>query len=141
MAIPHFNRYGNLPPGIHKATIKEAKQRLATNQRRKEIFDDFLKMIKSIPTKERKVIKSLILDGSYVTDKEDPGDWDCILIVKKDSIDFLESPTAEKLKRAKEFYNGDMILAMEDSAPARIWTDFFSMDKEGRPKGLIEIVF
>jgi hypothetical protein len=62
-----------LPPGVHHATLEEIEQRFATNEKRRKLFDGFRKAVDALRKAGCTVI---FLDGSFVTDKPEPGDFD-----------------------------------------------------------------
>lgn len=137
--IPKFNKNGYLPAGIHKASVGEIKKRFGTNPApRKELFNNFLAIVRLLQ-KQREWIKNFFLDGSFVTSKESPGDFDCILIIK-DSFDFL-SPEAKQLINSKKLYNCHLLIVMEnDSSECKKMIAFFGHDREEKPKGLLEVL-
>jgi hypothetical protein len=62
-----------LPPGIHDATMEEIERRLATNDVRRDLFDGFRRGVEAL---RRGGCQIVFLDGSFVTGKERPGDFD-----------------------------------------------------------------
>ena len=138
--IPNLNEYGLLPEGIHKATIEEIEHKFGSGSaKRKELFIGFQELIQLL-YKHKRSIKSFLLDGSFVTDKESPGDYDCILIVKKD-FDF-NSPEAKIIKYAKNlFYAHNFTCMEEDLDLYHGLINLFGHEKyTGRPQGLVEVI-
>jgi len=81
--IPEFNKYGNLPDGIYKVTLKEINKKFGTESpQRKKLFKH-LKSLTKLLSKNKRVIKRFIMDGSFVTNVEFPSDIDCIIIFSK----------------------------------------------------------
>lgn len=81
--IPEFNKYGNLPDGIYKVTLKEIKKKFGTESpQRKKLFKH-LKSLTKLLSKNKNVIIRFIINGSFVTDVEFPSDIDCIIIFSK----------------------------------------------------------
>lgn len=62
-----------LPPGIHDATLTEVEQCYATNVIRKTLYDGFRKGVIALSNAG---CKAIFLNGSFVSDKPDPGDFD-----------------------------------------------------------------
>ena len=62
-----------LPPGEHLATLQEVKQTLAFNPHRLNLFNG---LVNAANLLARSGCKYLYLDGSYVTEKDMPGDFD-----------------------------------------------------------------
>src|SRR5215210_8643666 len=70
--IPDF-RGGRLPPGVHDATLKEIRDKLGWGQRRKNLIDGLELALRLMGNCG---IERVYLDGSFVTDKDRPGDID-----------------------------------------------------------------
>lgn len=137
--IPQFNETGYLPEGIHKATLNEIKHRLGSHSlRRKELFVGLQSLIRLL-RKNKGSIKRFLLDGSYVTAKETPEDFDCILIVKK-NFNF-DSPLAKQLQAAKILFNAHLFTFMEeDVTQHRRLINLFGHDRDRKQKGLVEVI-
>ena len=72
--IPPFDpATGNLPPGIHEATWEEVVDRYGTTPYRRQLlggFRDALAVLRDVGCRR------VYLDGSFITTKEVPGDFD-----------------------------------------------------------------
>ena len=136
--IPRFNKNGYLPRGIHKATLNEVGKRFGTgSQQRKEIFKSVISVTRLL-RKHKTDIKRFLLNGSYVTFKEAPEDFDCIVILRE-GFDF-KSPEAKKLRRSKKLFNGHVLFVMEeDASESKQVIDFFGHDRDGKAKGIVEV--
>lgn len=137
--IPDFNENGYLPKGIHIATMKEIKQRFGmSTTKRRDLFKRFKSLV-NLLRKHKKNIKILLLNGSFVTNKESPEDLDCVLIVK-DDFDFC-SPEARQLLDAKRLFNTDVVTFTEQDVNwYRRFINFFGHDRSQMPKGLVEVI-
>jgi len=71
--IPEFDERGNLPPGIHHATWTEIVTRYTTSVRRRELLDGLLDALRSLKATG---CATAYLDGSLVTNRDHPGDFD-----------------------------------------------------------------
>jgi hypothetical protein len=86
----------------------------------------------------------VIVDGSFVTAKEEPGDWDAafdpvgVIVRRLDPI-LLKHDDGRRAMRAK--YLGDMFpwTALASSVTGPIYRQFFQKDRDGNPKGIVEI--
>lgn len=85
MSIPNFTEKGLLPKGVHSCSLDEAREYFATNTHRKKLWEDFLRFLKEI--KNKGLTGDLFIDGSFVTDKEEPNDIEVTLDVKNESVD------------------------------------------------------
>ena len=137
--IPKFNRNGYLPEGIYKATLNEIKHRFGTSSpKRKELFNGFQSLFQLLH-KHRVNIKAFLLNGSFVTIKESPEDYDCILVVKT-SCKFSASEI-KQLDIARELFNAHLLVfSEEDTNEYHGFIEFFGHDSLLQPKGLVEVV-
>ena len=137
--LPEFNKYGNLPTGIYKSSITCIENKFGkSSEERILLFSDFRKFLKML-SPFKKNIKSLILDGSFVTSKESPGDIDCIMIIEN-NFRFIPE-ILEDLGNSKELYNIHLFMVEEKNTESyRGMLNFFSKDKDLKPKGLVEVI-
>ena len=137
--IPPFNKNGYLKKGIHKATLAEIRKKFgSSSSKRRERFKE-LQSIVILLLKHRDSIKKLLIDGSFVTDKEEPSDIDGILLVKN-NFDF-NSKEANQLKKAKKLFNADLFVIMEDDCiPYENKLNLFGTDRDDIPKGFVEVI-
>ncbi|MBU4602534.1 hypothetical protein KKA86_05495 [bacterium] len=137
--LPEFNKYGNLPAGVYKSSISCIENKFGTSsEERISLFNDFRKFLKML-SPFKKNIKRLILDGSFVTSKESPGDIDCIMIINN-NFRFIPE-IVEELGNSKELYNIHLFMFEEKNIEScRGMLNFFSKDKDLKPKGIIEVI-
>ncbi len=83
MAIPAFEENGNLPMGIHIATWQEVEESLGFNQRRLELLSGLARACQALKLAG---CRRIYIDGSFVTSKEYPGDFD--VCWEDDEIDY-----------------------------------------------------
>lgn len=142
--IPAFVDIGSvsevLPAGIHDASLGEIKKRFATNARRTALYEGFKKGVESLRTAG---CRDIFLDGSFVTDKEFPGDydacWDPVGVVDTSLdpilLDFTQGRRNQKLK-----YRGEFFPSSAQADGTRTFTEFFQTDRHtGRRKGIIRV--
>ena len=129
-----------LPPGVHDATMEDIEQRFAIDAHRQELFRGFKAGVESL---RRAGCKEVFLDGSYVTSKPTPGDFDAcwdpvgVDVNKLDPVllDFSHGRRAQKVKFRGEFFPS---CARADGV--REFVDFFQVDKDtGEQKGIIRV--
>lgn len=139
MSIPDYTQLGLLPPGIHCADINEVKKRFAWNNARKKLFTGLLMAIAHLKAAGAQYI---YLDGSFVTNKYFPNDYDCCYDPanvdpnKLDPVffDFANGRAAQKLKYNGEFFPTQIHPKYQSMLP------FFQEDKStGLPKGIIRL--
>src|ERR1017187_1409370 len=71
--LPDFNADGLLPAGIHWASWQEISDRFGHNQRRQDLLTGLKEALASLKTAG---CQTAFLDGSFVTNKATPGDFD-----------------------------------------------------------------
>lgn len=82
MPILPLTQSGLLPPGDHECVLAEVEAVFVYNDRRRDLWKQLLSYLGELRSYDR--ITAIYLDGSFVTDKADPGDID--IVVKFDSI-------------------------------------------------------
>lgn len=99
---------GNLPPGMHRASLDEVRRRFAITPHRLELFEGLKRL--AIHLKDAGC-QTLYLDGSFVTNKEQPGDydaiWDPVGVTNKIDLDLL---SRNKIEERKKKYLGDVFV-------------------------------
>nr|WP_314542747.1 hypothetical protein [uncultured Massilia sp.] len=140
--IPSFSRLtGCLPPGVHDATWTEVSEHLGNSPKRKMLLVGLRDACIALRTAGA---THLYLDGSFTTDKKNPGDWDaCYSQVGIDSklldpvfLDFSKNRAAQKAK-----YKGEAFIAeMNAAALGPPYLEFFQTEKNtGRKKGIVRL--
>src|SRR5437867_4315038 len=77
--IPDFNDDGYLPPGIHSATLDEIEKRFG---RESEVRQAEMQSLQWLIDLVRRVGGlRVIVNGSFVTDKFEPNDVDCVVLI------------------------------------------------------------
>lgn len=139
--IPGFDEHGNLPLGVHHATWTEIVTRYATSTRRRDLLDGLLDALRSL---EAAGCRTAYLDGSFITAKEHPGDFDAcwesvgVLADRLDPelLDFSNKCAAQKARYGGEFYPADWP-ANSEGIP---FLDIFQRDRiTKQPKGIIAV--
>lgn len=129
--IPPFDERGNLPPGIHLARWAEILERFGENQWRRELLDGVGRAAHEL---RGAGCRRVWLDGSFVTDKEFPADFDLCYELVSTQVDLLRPQLLDR-RTAKAVYGGDIL----PTHPPLSFLDFFQRDRDGRPKGIVEI--
>lgn len=142
--IPEFNDNGNLPPGVHWAEWEEFKEIFGTNLTRQRMVDGLelaMTLLKAAGC------RTIYIDGSFVTTKQKPGDFDACWEDNGVDINYLQSIAPAlfnfALLRAEQKikYKGEIFPSnypANDSGTAYI--DFFQFDtRTNTRKGIIAI--
>lgn len=139
--IPEFDERGNLPPGIHHATWTEIVTRYATSTHRRDLLDGLLDALRSLKAAG---CSTAYLDGSFVTAKANPDDFDACW----EAADVVPSRLDSELKEfsndraaQKARYGGEIFPAQWHAHPdGTTFLDYFQYDNvTERPKGVIAI--
>jgi len=146
MPIPDFTDDGILPNSIHDCSFEELEVvfgrfqstdcRITLTQRLKEYIQEL---------RQSGIGKELIVDGSYVTRKDDPGDIDLILVLTKEfdysaPINPFEYNLASN-RVLKRKYGFDVFVERKGTERYNNRIEFFMRVKENPDvsKGLIRI--
>ncbi|MCL4191928.1 MAG: hypothetical protein KJZ87_09290 [Thermoguttaceae bacterium] len=139
--IPAFRADGYLPEGLYMASEADVTFRFgASSPRRRRLA---LRLRRWIGLARQVGGQRLLIDGSFVTSKEDPNDIDAVILLPPD----FERQIVEGGEPALELEEmlltrcPEEIFAAEDEADWNDWVEFFSRTREpdGRRKGLVEI--
>jgi len=149
--IPAFDhRTGALPPGIHEATLEEIGKRFGFTARRRWLLKGLRTAVEAFWAAG---IEEIYVDGSFCTEKPDPGDVDGYWVEPDEDvydridpywIDFdpVLVPHLRKWKwRMWVDYGVEFFIhpAMQAS-PEMGFTEFFRQDRNGQPRGVIQLV-
>ncbi|MXV79715.1 MAG: hypothetical protein F4X58_06500 [Chloroflexi bacterium] len=126
-----------MPKGIHQASWKEIVDVLGFSTRRAWLLEGLQDALAELA---RSGCRLAYLDGSFVTEKRDPGDYD--LCWEMDGVDIagldpiltrVTPPRAEQ--HAK--YRGDILPNLVEESSGVPLVDYFQLDKEtGESKGI-----
>ena len=94
MPIPSLTEKGELPVGVHRATIEEVIEFFGAGTTQREDVTNRLKRIFSLATSTGQLDR-LVIFGSYITNKAEPNDIDVVLVFK-DSFDLNQCPDDTK---------------------------------------------
>ena len=131
--IPPFDQHGYLPSGIHLATLEEIRHRFGQTSELRRSQMESLEWL--IPTCKRAGIIRLIINGSFVTDVEEPNDVDCALLAG-DGYN-PQSMAAAALDKGLPFLSLQIV---REAAFDQLARTFFATDRLGRSKGVVEVV-
>ena len=79
MPLPNLNHEGELPKGIHPATIDEVIAQFGSGTEQRIIVTEHLKRIYQL-AKATGHLQQLLIFGSYITAKPKPNDIDVVII-------------------------------------------------------------
>jgi hypothetical protein len=80
MALPDFTSTGDLPPGVHPASLEEVVARFGSGTARRQIVTETLRRIYAL-VRATGELQRFIIFGSYITAKPEPNDVDIVLLM------------------------------------------------------------
>lgn len=139
--IPAFQTDGNLPPGIHWTTWDEVVERFGYTAIRRERLDSLRTALYQL---RRAGCPTAYLDGSFVTAKPNPADYD--VCWEEAGVEFYALDPAllifdEGRVTQKHRFGGELFPAHAQATPGGTkFLDFFQQDKiTSAPKGIIAL--
>jgi hypothetical protein len=144
MPIPEFNGIGDLPPGVHSATMEEVTARFGANTRQRRAVTARMLRVYDLAKATGK-LERFILFGSYVTGNPDPNDVDVFLVMSQafnidDCTDATRSlfshARSQRMFGATVFWaqQGTSLLAIEDLIEG------WQTKRDGTRRGIVEVV-
>lgn len=138
--IPHFDNEGNLPSGIHVTTWRELVSRFGHTEHRRRLTEGLKSALDALRAAG---CKRVYVDGSFVTAKVEPGDFDgCWEVdgVDPGKLDPVPLTFSNRRAAQKAKYRGELFLAGAGADPAGTrFLEFFQHDKDGNAKGIIAL--
>ena len=140
--IPEFNENGNLPPGVHFCDDwEEFKERFGYTPKRTQMI---LSMEDAIASLKAAGCRTFYINGSFVTSKLDPRDFDCCWDRDDTDIDYLRKTAPIILKfhdsaAQKNKYKGEIYPSEQSVNESTISIEFFQRDRDQNRKGIIAI--
>lgn len=147
MPIPPFAAGGLLPPGEHECTVEDVLERFGVfrgSDRRPRLSRDLVAYVREV--RGAAIGKYLIVNGSYVTDIDNPNDIDVLLVLKDDVR--LDAPVppfqynARSKRYVKKNYGLDFFFGFEHEESAQEMVALFQDVKyrPGETKGILKVV-
>lgn len=85
MPFPEFDSNGDLPTGVHRASLDEVLARFGQNTPQRQLVSIRLLRVYELARGTGKLLRFIIF-GSYVTAKPNPNDVDIILVMRDDFL-------------------------------------------------------
>jgi len=143
MSIATFQANGDLPVGIHLATWQEVQETFAFNPRRQELLSGLKRACESL---KQAGCPRIYIGGSFVTNKEFPGDFDVcwadetVDLERLEEIDPVLLDLTNKRAAQKAKYGGELFPAsVTEGGSKKKFLDFFQTTRNGEPKGIIAV--
>ncbi len=138
--LPSHQSDGLLPAGVHRCTWAELEARFGASAYRSSLLHGLLEAARMLV---RAGCGALYIDGSFVTAKQVPDDFDACWEtsgVNPRLLDPVFFDFANKRAAQKARFKGELFLANYIAAPGITFLDFFQKDKNtGMPKGIVSL--
>ena len=131
--IPPFNDNGVLPFGVHRATFEEVYERFGHGSEQREAQLQSLEWL--MPLCRKAGITKVLLNGSFVTDRLEPNDVDCVLL--QGSEYRAGSFAAAELRQGFPFLEIKIVGEADYDFFAKV---VFGSDRDFMPKGVVEVI-
>ena len=141
--IPPFDNRGKLPRGLHDASLHEIRRTLGFSDRRKALVDGLERYLRLWD--RHQLLESAIVDGSFVTDKYEPGDIDLLVVLKPEALyartlkDLVQELCSDRNEIKERFGCEAFPVTGSESENYQGWLDFFSKDRKGDIRGLLRV--
>lgn len=138
MSLPELTDDGRLPPGIHKATVAEIVDAFCSATPTRRVLEAPLRELVNVARAATAV--ALYVNGSFVSSKPDPGDIDAVIVLPG-TFD-TRSKEAERLRTLHQTFGFDIerVRHGDDEELNRLIHAFFAYDRDGRARGVVEVV-
>jgi hypothetical protein len=114
--------------------LKEIELRFASTAHRKHLFGGLKRLLENLKAAG---CSTLYLNGSFITDKEEPRDYDCIWDPSGVTA-VLDKDILKSLEERKAKYLGDIFVHMPEHGGFP-YLEYFQRDQDDNPKGIIKI--
>ena len=141
---PKFNNNGDLPRGIHKASLSDVIEHFGKGNFQRAILAQRLDRIYDLAVETGQTARFIIF-GSFVTDKPNPQDLDIFLLME-DTFDIRQVAGEARIifnHMAAQNYEGASIfwlrrVAALDGEDAAI--EHWQIKRDGKKRGIVEVL-
>ncbi len=141
---PKFNNNGDLPRGIHKASLSDVIEHFGKGNFQRAILAQRLDRIYDLAVETGQTARFIIF-GSFVTDKPNPQDLDIFLLME-DTFDIRQVAGEARIifnHMAAQNYEGASIfwlrrMAALDGEDAAI--EHWQIKRDGKKRGIVEVL-
>jgi predicted nucleotidyltransferase len=101
MPLPDFDSKGDLPEGVHQATIDEVVKRFGSGtSQRQAVTARLLRIYQLVKATEK--LERFIIFGSYITGKPEPNDVDIFMVMAEEfDVDSVEGELRDLFSNMK----------------------------------------
>ena len=139
-------------PGFHDVPFGNLRETLTAflvkpfddSRRRESQLERLLALL--VEVGKVRIFTEAWIDGSFVTDKEEPNDVDIVLW-----YDTVPSISPRELRIYRELHDGNLMMSRYrcdvylatngNDKLQRYWNNWFGYDRTGHPKGIVRVLF
>jgi len=128
---------GRLPEGVHEAVWDEVVERFGWNPRRRQLLDGLADAIEVLAAAG---CRRLWLNGSFVTSKEEPADFDACWDsdgVDIDALDPLLLDFSASRMAQKARFGGELFPNVVEARSGLTLVEFFQNERDTGRKGIV----
>lgn len=144
MPLPAFNEDGDLPPGVHGATLPEVLARFGQGSVQRSVVADRLTRLYRLAISTRQVARVAVF-GSFITAKAEPNDID-ILLLMEDTFDLStvigEAAVVFQHLEAHTRFGASIFWTRRSGAIGgeQAMIEYWQVRREGGQRGIVEIL-
>lgn len=130
---------GRLPEGVHEADWEEVVDRFGWNPRRRQLLDGLGEAIAALAGAG---CQRIWLNGSFVTAKEEPADFDGCWDpegVDLDALDPVLLDMSDHRAAQKARFGGELLPNVVETASGLSFVEFFQNERDTSRKGIVMI--
>jgi len=144
VALPEFNEAGDLPLGVHSATLSQVIERFGYGSVQRQAVADRLSRIYQLVASTGRLARFVVF-GSFVTAKTEPHDVDIVLLME-DSFDLSavigEAALVFQHQEADAHFGASVFWTKRSGAfgGEQAMIESWQMKREGGQRGIVEII-
>ena len=139
MLPPFDSNTGRLPEGVYEADWDEIVERFGWTTRRRELLDGIADAIDVLAVAG---CTRVWLNGSFVTSKDEPGDFDACWDVDGVDFDVLDPvllDMSSQRSAQKQRFGGELFPNVIEVESGFIFAEFFQNERDTGRKGIVVI--
>jgi hypothetical protein len=145
MSLPDFTAEGDLPVGIHQATVIEVTQRFGSSIGTRDLCTRRLTHVHEL-ARRTGFLKHFVIFGSYVTAKNEPNDVDIVLIMDDtfrleqapfESRGLFDHATAQARYGASIFWIRPGLIIGET---VEEFITYWQVKRDGSKRGIVKVI-
>jgi hypothetical protein len=144
MSLPPLNKHGDLPLGVHRATLQETIERFGKGSTKRQALSLRLERIHHLATNTAQLSRFVVF-GSFITAKPEPNDVDVFMIMEN-SFDVGQLTGELRLlfdhTVAQNHFGGSVFWVRKLAALGGEQTaiEHWQIKRDGNQRGIVEII-